>query len=39
MQPVSYVIWFAVLGAMGALNSAALYTINALAARRADAEE
>ena len=29
-QPVDYAIWFAVLGFMGALNSLAIYFINAL---------
>ena len=33
MQPVDYVIWFAVLAVMGILNSVALYAINALVAR------
>jgi hypothetical protein len=33
MQPVDYAIWFAVLAAMGVLNSVALYLINVLVAR------
>jgi len=32
VQSVDYAIWFAVLGLVGALNSAALYFINGLAA-------
>ncbi len=34
MQLAEYAIWFAVLGLIGALNSVALYAINALVARR-----
>lgn len=39
VQPVDYAIWFGVLAVMGILNSAALYTINALAARSRTIEE
>ena len=34
MQPLDYVIWFAVLAVMGIFNSVAIYGINALVARR-----
>ena len=36
MQPVDYLIWFAIMGLMGVLNAEALYVINALLARRRD---
>lgn len=39
VPPVDYAIWFGVLAVMGILNSAALYTINALAARSRTIEE
>jgi hypothetical protein len=36
MQPADYAIWFAVLSVIGAINSVALYTINALLISRMD---
>jgi uncharacterized membrane protein len=38
MQPVDYVIWFAVLAMMGAFNSMALFFVNGLVAGRLDVE-
>jgi hypothetical protein len=38
MRPIAYVIWFAILGFMGMLNSVTLYVINAALAKRLDSE-
>jgi len=39
IQPIDYMVWFAILGLMGMLNSLALYVINAVVAKRLDSSE